>query len=79
VSLRKVVNGSFSTLASAAIPVNPATWYQLRLDAIGSNLRAYVNGNLVLEAADGSHASGNSGPVMFKAATDYDDFLAYQP
>jgi len=79
VSLRKVVNGSISVLASAPFTVRPATWYQLRLDAIGNHLRVYVDGNLLLEATDASLPTGNSGPVMFKAAVDYDDFLAYQP
>jgi hypothetical protein len=79
VSLRRMVNGNVTTLATRSLSVNPGTWYDLRLDAIGDSLRAYVNGNLLLEAADGTHATGNSGPVMFKAATDYDDFISYQP
>jgi hypothetical protein len=79
VSLRKVVNGTVSTLASAPFPVLPATWYQLRIDAVGNTLRAYVNGALRLETTDDSLARGNSGPAMFKAATDFDDFSAYQP
>jgi len=79
VSLRKVVNGTVTTLASAPFAVLPATWYGLRLDAIGNTLRAYVNGVLLLEAIDGSLPRGNSGPAMFKAATDFDDFSAYQP
>jgi hypothetical protein len=79
VSLRKVVNGTVTELASAPFAVLPASWYQLRLDAIGGTLRAYVNGVLRLEVTDDSIARGNSGPVMFKAATDFDDFSAYQP
>jgi hypothetical protein len=59
--------------------VLPATWYQLRFDAIGNTLRAYVNGVLLLETTDGTLPRGNSGPAMFKAATDFDDFSAYQP
>jgi hypothetical protein len=59
--------------------VQPGTWYQLRLDAVGNRLRGYVDGTLMLEATDNSLSSGNSGPVMFRAATDFDDFLAYQP
>lgn len=77
--LRKLVNGTVTTLASAPFTVLPATWYQLRLDAVGTRLRAYINGVLLLEASDASHASGNSGPVMFRTATDYDDFQSYQP
>ena len=79
VSLRKVIGGTVTTLASAPFAVLPATWYQLRLDAIGNTLRAYVNGVLRLEVRDDSIARGNSGPAMFKAATDFDDFSAYQP
>jgi hypothetical protein len=79
VSLCKVVDGATTTLASAPFPVLPATWYQLRFDAIGNTLRAYVNGVLLLETTDGTLPRGNSGPAMFKAATDFDDFSAYQP
>jgi hypothetical protein len=79
VSLRKVVDGTVTTLASTPFAVLPASWYQLRLDAIGNTLRAYVNGSLLLEATDGALPRGNSGPAMFKAAVDFDDFSAYQP
>jgi hypothetical protein len=79
VSLRKFVNGAATTLATASYTVEPATWYSLRIDAIGDQLRGYVNGRLLLEATDGSHARGNAGPVMYKTAADYDDFLSIQP
>ena len=78
-SLRKVVGGAVTVLGSVALPVSPATWYSLRLDAIGDQLRAYVNGRQVLEASDSALASGTSGPVMFKAAVDYDDFSTTLP
>jgi hypothetical protein len=79
VSLRKFVNGTATVLASAPFTVSPAIWYNLRLEAVGDQIRAYVNGTLKLEATDTTHARGTSGPVMFKAATDYDDFATYQP
>jgi hypothetical protein len=79
VSLRKMIDDSSTTLAQATFTVTPGAWYQLRLDVVGKNLRAYVNGTLLLEASDDSLPRGNSGPVMFKAATDFDDFCAYQP
>jgi hypothetical protein len=78
-SLRKVVNGAITVLGNVALPVNPATWYSLRLDAVGNQLRAYVNGRQVLEASDAALGSGTSGPVMFKAAVDYDDFSTILP
>src|SRR4051812_39848252 len=43
-SLRKVVNGTIGVLATATMPVTPNNWYSLRLEAVGSRLRAYVNG-----------------------------------
>ena len=79
IELRKVVNGSVTILASRGFVVAPATWYRLRFDAIGNQLRVYVGANLLLEATDASHPSGNAGPAMYRTAADYDDFLAYQP
>jgi len=79
ISLRKVVDGTVTTLRSAPFAVLPGTWYQLRLDAVGNRLRGYVNGTLLLETIDASIVNGNAGPAMFKAAADYDDFAAYQP
>lgn len=78
-SLRKLVDGVATTLATYPITVTPFDWYDLRLEAVGNRLRAYVNGTLRLEATDDSHARGSSGPVMFKTAADFDDFYAYQP
>jgi hypothetical protein len=79
VSLRKFVDGAATTLATASFTVTPATWYSLRLDAVGNQLRGYVDGRLVVEATDSSHPRGNAGPVMYKAAADFDDYRASQP
>jgi hypothetical protein len=78
-SLRKLVDGVATPLATIPFTVSPAKWYDLRLEAVGNQLRAYVNGSLRLEATDESHARGTSGPVMYKTAADFDDFFAYQP
>lgn len=78
-SLRKVVNGAITTLAVVPATVNVGTWYSLKLEAVGSSLRGYLNGALVLQATDSAHPSGTTGPVTFKAAADFDDYVAYQP
>ena len=44
VTLRKVENGNIIQLGSAVLTVTPNTWYTLKLEAVGSRLRAYVNG-----------------------------------
>lgn len=79
ISLRKLVNGSITVLRSAPLDVAAGNWYDLKLEAIGNQVRGYVNGALVLQATDSSHSTGRSGTVTFKAAAEYDGFLAYQP
>jgi hypothetical protein len=79
VSLRKLVNGSITVLASTTLPVSLGTWYSLRIEAVGSRIRGYVNGVLTLEAEDSSHASGATGLVTYRAAADFDDYRAIQP
>jgi hypothetical protein len=78
-SLRKLTNGAITEIGSVPLPVNLGTWYGLRLEVIGDRLRAYVNGVLRIEAVDRSHASGASGPITWRTATDFDDFRVYQP
>ncbi|HEU5134518.1 MAG TPA: hypothetical protein VFU13_05180 [Steroidobacteraceae bacterium] len=79
VSLRKLVDGTIFTLASAPLAVSLNTQYALRLEVVGNQLRGYVNGNLLLQATDSSHAAGISGLMTNKAATQFDDYVAYQP
>jgi hypothetical protein len=78
-TLRKLVNGSATVLATAPFAVTPGAWYDLRLAVVGNQLRAYVNGTLRFEVTDDAIASGTPGVVMYKTAADYDDFTAYQP
>jgi hypothetical protein len=79
VSLRKLVNGTITVLGTAPLTVTPGTWYDLRLDAVGNELRAFVNGTQVLQAADASHSSGQGGILTFKTAAEYENYLAWQP
>ena len=79
ISLRKLVNGTIQVLDTAPFTVSAGTTYTLRLEAIGSSLRAYVNGNVVLEASDSSHASGKYGLATYKTAATFDDFVAWEP
>ncbi len=79
VSLRKVVNGTVTVLGTVSFTVRPNTWYDLRLDAVGNELRGFINGSQVLQATDASHASGQGGIVTYKAAAEYVNYLAWQP
>jgi hypothetical protein len=51
----------------------------LRLEAVGNQLRGYVNGRLLVEATDTTHARGTGGAVMYKTSADLFDYRAYQP
>ncbi|HEY6125828.1 MAG TPA: hypothetical protein VIV63_14350 [Steroidobacteraceae bacterium] len=79
VSLRKLTNGAITELGTYALPVTLGAWYQLRLEAVGSQIRGYVNGFLVAEATDTTHARGAAGPITNRAAVDFDDYRAIQP
>ena len=79
VSLRKVVGGAITTLASAPLTVNLNSPHTLRLEVVSNQLRAYVDGTFALQATDSSLASGSVGLVTYKSAATFDDFDAYQP
>jgi hypothetical protein len=79
VSLRKLTNGAVTVLATAPLPVSADTSYVLRLEAVGSQLRGYVNGRLLVEATDTTHARGKGGAVMYKTSADFINYRAYQP
>jgi hypothetical protein len=79
VSLRKVVNGAITELGAATLTVTPNTWYDLRIDAVGNELRAFVNGTQLFQVTDASHARGQGGLLMYRAAAEYSNYLAWQP
>lgn len=79
ISLRRQVNGQTVVLDSAPLTVSLGAWYTLRLEAIGSALRAYVNGRLVLEANDSTFSEGSYGLATFRTAAQFDNFSATQP
>jgi hypothetical protein len=78
-SLRKLVNGSITVLGTVPFTVTPGQPYALRLEAVGTKLRAYVNGEMLLEANDTSHASGRYGVLTYRAAATFGSYLAWAP
>ncbi len=77
--LSKRVNGVDTTLGSFAVNVEPGRYYAIRLDAIGNQLRAYLDGRLLFEASDATHPVGYSGMTTFKTHAEFKEFVAYQP
>lgn len=78
-SIRKLVNGTVVELARVPFTPSVNTWYTLRLEVVGTSLRAYINDRFLLEATDSSHAAGKYGVVTYRATATFDDFLATQP
>lgn len=77
--LTRRVNGVDTTLGNFTVDVVPEEYYEMRLDAIGDQLRAYLNGRLLFERTDDAHPVGNSGLTTFKTHAEFDNFHAYQP
>jgi hypothetical protein len=78
-SLRKWVNGVITVLEETTITVQANATYRVRLEAIGSSLRLYVNGRLMAEGQDSALPSGRYGLVTYRAAADFDTFSAMRP
>ncbi len=79
--IRKLVNGSIQTLVSVPFTVQINVTYRVRLEAIGTRLRVYVNGTLRAEATDASltRAVSSAGVASYRAAMDLDNFALTQP
>ncbi len=75
VHLRKIVNGSFASIASAPLAVTAGRSFRVRLEAIGTWLRVYVDGRLLLQARDTAHSHGSPGLAMYKTRAEFDNIV----
>jgi hypothetical protein len=75
VQLRRMWNGTFTTLASAPAAVVAGRTYRLRLESIGSAQRVYLDDRLVLTAWDDKLSQGAAGVAMYRASADYDNVV----
>jgi hypothetical protein len=73
------VDGVPVVLGTANLPVTLNSWYDLRLDAVGDELRVFVNDSQVLQATDTSHPVGRAGMITHRAAAEFSNILAWQP
>lgn len=79
--IKKLVNGAIQTLGSVPFPVATNTTYRVRLETVGSRVRAYVDGELKLEASDvpNTATAKRAAVVMYKTAAEVDNFSLFQP
>lgn len=78
-TLRRLDGTQITQLGAVSQTVTPDRWYKLRLEHVGTKLRAYVDGKLRIETDVGSLGGGQVGLLGYAAATDYDDFVAVRP
>jgi hypothetical protein len=54
-------------------------WYRLRVDAIGSTLSVFIDGELVVEQTDAEHPAGGIGLCTARASAVFDNILVTAP
>jgi hypothetical protein len=77
--IRRVVNGAATVLASVPYTVQGGRNYRLRLEAVGDQLRAYVDGAFVAEARDAALGTGRFGIATNRAAASFFEVDVRQP
>lgn len=78
-SIRKLVDGAIFELARAPFTPGIGNWYTLRLEVVGTSLRAYIDNRFLLKATDSSHSAGKYGVVTYRASATFDNFAVTQP
>jgi hypothetical protein len=73
--LKKMVGGTYSTLASATIPVAVGHTNRLRLEAIGAHVRVFLDNELVIHVRDSELSGGTPGVMTYKTSADFDNVL----
>ena len=61
VILFKYAGGKRSTIKEGPAPVAVGTWQVLRVDAVGTHLRGFLNEQLVVDATDATYPAGKIG------------------
>ena len=75
VQLKRMLNGVYTTLASAPAVVTTGRRYRLRLESIGTAHRVYLDDRPVITAYDDSLSEGNAGLAMYRASADFDNVI----
>ncbi|WP_226000379.1 family 16 glycoside hydrolase [Paenibacillus sp. BJ-4] len=74
--IRKKVNGSMKTLATNKnYKLDTHTWYRVKLELSGSEIKMYVNDKPELSATDSSLTAGAIGLVTSKTTAQFDNVI----
>jgi hypothetical protein len=73
--LYRIVNGRRSQFAGANFKVTSGEWHELRIEAVGSKITCYYDGNKKIEATDGTFKDAGKVGLWTKAdsVTSFDD------
>jgi prepilin-type N-terminal cleavage/methylation domain-containing protein len=78
VRLAKYAGGSFSEIANADATISAGNWYQLRVEVEGTNVKAYLDCDLILNVNDTSmYPSGQIGFRTYQTKAYFDDIRAF--
>jgi hypothetical protein len=80
-SLRRLVNGQIQEIATVPQAMTLGAWHDLRLEIVGTRIRAFVNGDLRIERTipELSGSYGRNALLLWKTAADVESYIAYQP
>ena len=68
----------YQVLDSHAMTVERNRPYRIRVEAVGSTIRAFLDGDLLLTVHDTTYASGHFGVILFRATGTYRDLVAWE-
>lgn len=72
VSLAKLVNGTRTVIGTAAYSTNLMQWYNLSASVTGSQIKAYIDGQLLINITDSTFSSGKIG-LYAQSNVSFDD------
>jgi hypothetical protein len=68
----------YEVLASHAMTVERNHPYRIRVEANGSTIHAFLDGQHLLTVNDATYASGHFGVILFRATATYDNLVAWE-
>lgn len=79
-TLRNKYGNGLTQLGSVVQTVTPGVWYRLRMELVGNQLRAFVNGRLIIETTlPASEWGGKFSLLTYHAQADFDDIRVVTP
>lgn len=72
------MNGSWNSVASGTVTIDPNIWYTVQVRMAGSSFEAYIDGTRVVNTTSSTYSSGGIGFRTYRSPATYDYILACQ-